>query len=245
MHLFTPFVEFLLPTLCMACEQVQTKLLCANCLAKITLNMLSRPPCCPTCGIPIATPESPCFSCVEHRPAYDETFYIDSYAGVLQTTLHAYKYQRRLACAAGFSYLWNHCAAKVTLQSSADYLLPVPLGVRKLTKRGFNQSWEIAKHIQLPKTVRKIPNALGRIDDETSQAQRNREMRKEMAQDLFYLNTDWSGRFKNQRIIVFDDVMTTGATMNAIASLLKNHGAKHVSAWVVLRTLPKSDPFAI
>jgi predicted amidophosphoribosyltransferase len=70
-------------------------------------------------------------------------------------------------------------------------------------------------------------------------------MRKEMAQDLFYLNTDWSGRFKNQRIIVFDDVMTTGATMNAIASLLKNHGAKPVSAWVVLRTLPKSDSFAI
>ena len=70
-------------------------------------------------------------------------------------------------------------------------------------------------------------------------------MRKEMAQDLFYLNTDWSERFKNQRIIVFDDVMTTGATKNAIASLLKNHGAKHVSAWVVLRTLPKSDPFAI
>jgi predicted amidophosphoribosyltransferase len=70
-------------------------------------------------------------------------------------------------------------------------------------------------------------------------------MRKEMAQDLFFLNTDWSGRFKNKRIIVFDDVMTTGATMNAIAFLLKNHGAKHVSAWVVLRTLPKSDSFAI
>ena len=223
----------------MVCERVQSHIVCSNCLLNNRRAILQRASSCTVCGIPITTPESRCLNCVKNPPVYDASLYINSYTSELQYALHAYKYQSRLACAAGFSYLWNQCADMFSPQIFADYLLPVPLGVSKLNMRGFNQSWEIAKNIQLPITVRKIPDAIGRRGDEAPQATLNRAMRKEKMQGMFYLNTNWCGRFKDRTIIVFDDVMTSGATMNAIAALLKREGAKHVSAWVVLRTLPK------
>jgi ComF family protein len=238
MRLLTPLIEFLLPSLCMVCERVQSHLVCSNCLLNSKRAILQRAWTCTICGIPVAVRESRCLECVKNPPAYDATLYIDSYTSKLQHALHAYKYQSRLACAAGFSYLWNQCADMLSPQIFADYLLPVPLGVSKLSRRGFNQSWEIARNIQVPKTVRKIPDAIGRRGDEAPQATLNRVMRKEKMEGIFYLNTNWCGRFKDRTVIVFDDVMTSGATMNAIAALLKREGAKHVSAWVVLRTLP-------
>lgn len=190
MHRLTPLIDFLLPTLCMVCEQVQSQLLCSNCLLNSKRAILQRSRTCTICGIPVAVRESRCLECVKNPPAYDATLSIDSYTSKLQHALHAYKYQSRLACAAGFSYLWNQCADMLSPQIFADYLLPVPLGLSKLARRGFNQSWEIARNIQVPKTVRKIPDAIGRRGDEAPQATLNRAMRKEKMEGMFYLNTN-------------------------------------------------------
>jgi ComF family protein len=178
-------------------------------------------------------------------PNYDSTFYIDSYDGVLKNAMHALKYQQRLACAVGFAYLWNQSTEILDSESSIDFLLPVPLSQQKLAVRGFNQSWEIAKNLRLPQQIRRVPNALCRTNNRESQVGRDKVNRKKAVYDQFYINRDWLKRFENKRIVLFDDVMTTGATVNAIASLLKNHGAKHVSAWLILRTLPKEGECAI
>ncbi len=245
MNLFTPLIEFLLPTLCMVCEKAQNKLLCVNCLAQIKERSFMQKHLCTVCGIPIAAHESTCKTCLENPPNFDATFYIDSYDGVLQTAMHALKYQKRLACATGFAYLWNHSAGMVNSESSIDFLLPVPLNQQKLAARGFNQSWEIAKNLELSEKIRRVPNALLRRNNEISQVGRDKANRKKAVHGQFYIHEIWSKQFENKSIVLFDDVMTTGSTMNTIASLLKNHGAKHVSAWVILRTLPKFSQCAI
>lgn len=245
MNLFTPLIEFLLPTVCMVCENTQSKLLCANCLTKIKERGYIQKYLCAICGIPIAPHQSICKACLVDPPNYDSTFYIDSYDGVLQNAMHALKYQQRLACAVGFAYLWNQSAKILDSENSIDFLLPVPLSQQKLAARGFNQSWEIAKNLCLAQQIQRVPNALLRIDNGASQVGRNKANRKKAVHDQFYINRDWLRCFENKRIVLFDDVMTTGATINSIASLLKNHGAKHVSAWLILRTLPKESECAI
>lgn len=245
MNLFTPLIEFLLPTLCMVCEKTQSKLLCVNCLAQIKERRLMQKRLCTVCGIPIDSLESTCNTCLKNLPNYDATIYIDSYDGVLKTAMHALKYQKRLACAAGFAYIWNHSVEMLHSENSIDFLLPVPLNKQKLAIRGFNQSWEIAKNLQLTQQIRRVPNALLRRDDGESQVGRDKTDRKKGVHDQFYINPVWSKQFANKSIVLFDDVMTTGATINSIASLLKNYGAKHVSAWVILRTLPRVSQCAI
>lgn len=245
MNLFTPLIEFLLPTLCMVCEKAQNKLLCINCLTQIKERSLMQKHLCTFCGVPIAALETTCKTCLKNPPSYDATFYIDSYDGILQTAMHALKYQKRLACAAGFAYLWNHSTGMVNSESSIDFLLPVPLNQQKLAARGFNQSWEIAKNLELSEKIRRVPNALLRRNNEISQVGRDKANRKKAVHDQFYIHQIWSKQFENKSIVLFDDVMTTGSTMNTIASLLKNHGARYVSAWVILRTLPKFSQCAI
>lgn len=224
----------------MVCEKVQTKLICPSCLTAIGSDSPKKFYLCSICGIPISPSHLQCNSCITSPPAYDQVRYIDSYDGLLQNALHALKYQKRLACASGFAHLWNSIAGMVDEAYHADYLLPVPLSDSKLAQRGFNQSWEIARNLQLPKELVRTPKALGRKDDVGSQVSRGRSERKAITHDVFYCNQAWSNQFESKRIILFDDVMTTGATIDAIASLLKNHGAKHVSAWIVLRALPKT-----
>ncbi len=119
----------------------------------------------------------------------------------------------------------------------AAVLLPVPLSTQKLSQRGFNQSWEIARRIRLPPSIQPIANALGRHHSDANQVQHNRLDRQAALRHAFYIRTEAIEKIHNKSIVVFDDVMTTGSTLQEIATLLKDNGARSVVNWVVLRTL--------
>jgi ComF family protein len=119
----------------------------------------------------------------------------------------------------------------------ATILLPVPLSTQKLSQRGFNQSWEIARRIRLPPSFFPIGNALGRHHSNTNQVQQNRLDRQTALRHAFYIHPEALAKINNKSIVVFDDVMTTGSTLHEIATLLKDNGARSVVNWVVLRAL--------
>jgi len=119
----------------------------------------------------------------------------------------------------------------------ADYLLPVPLSSEKLCSRGFNQSWELARRIDCGKHIYKNPHILRRHHHVQHQAKENRANRQIAIQDMFYINPQFQWQLEAATVIVFDDVMTSGATLNEIARVLKDNGASHVINWVLLRTL--------
>lgn len=103
--------------------------------------------------------------------------------------------------------------------------------------RGFNQSWEIARRIQCPEQMQRLPNVLLRLHHPVQQALASRSARELAIRDQFYINPLYRAQLEQQTVVVFDDVMTTGATFNEIARILKDNGVSRVINWAVLRTL--------
>jgi ComF family protein len=174
-------------------------------------------------------------SCQNSTLYFNETYCLDRYDGLLQNPLHELKYQKRVAFANALGGIWNLLINRDLQDVDADYLLPVPLSKQKLALRGFNQSWEIAKHIRCGKHIQKSPCIVQRDHYWQHQAGSPLSKRKTAIQGMFYLETKYIAAVQNKTVIVFDDVMTSGATLNEIARILKDNGVSRVINWVLLR----------
>jgi ComF family protein len=234
------FLSHLLPTACIVCARHQTAVVCHSCFAFLENQSLFYYPCCIRCGVDLdggSAERNQCSTCLLQPPAFDRTYCLDRYDGVLQHAMHQLKYQRRLAIASAFAFAWNRLAMPHIDTPEEAVLLPVPLSTQKLSQRGFNQSWEIARRIQLPLSIQPITNALGRHHSDANQVQHNRLDRQTALRHAFYIHPAALPKMQNKSIVVFDDVMTTGSTLHEIATLLKDNGARSVVNWVVLRAL--------
>lgn len=202
-------------------------------------NSLLHYESCLLCGIPLQSTElkqQQCSACIAQAPSFDQTICLDRYDGPLQEALHQFKYQKRLAYVHGLSKAWNAVIANAIDDRTIDYLLPVPLSQKKLLARGFNQSWELAKRIQCGEHVKKLPYALKRFHHVGHQAAKNYSARQHDIRQMFYIDTKDIKNLQGKSVAVFDDVMTSGATLNEIARTLKMVGVARVSNWVLLRT---------
>lgn len=240
MDFLRTLLSHLLPTACIVCTRHQATVLCDSCFAFLENQSLFHYPCCIHCGVDLdnnSAEKNQCSTCLLQAPAFDRTHCLDRYDGVLQHAMHQLKYQRRLAIASAFAFTWNRLAMPHIDTSQEVVLLPVPLSTQKLSHRGFNQSWEIARRIQLPPSIQPIANALGRHHSDANQVEHNRVDRQVALRDAFYIHPEALTTIQNKSIVVFDDVMTTGSTLHEIAALLKDNGARSVVNWVVLRAL--------
>lgn len=206
-------------------------------------NALCHYECCHQCGIPLTAPElidQRCNTCLFRAPHFDQTTCLDRYEGSLQNALHQLKYQKRIAYAQGLADIWNAVMSDQLNEIHADYLLPVPLSMEKLSLRGFNQSWEVAKRIRCMRTIQKLPHALRRQHHSAQQAGSSFQSRYSMIREAFYIEKSLLPFLHDKSVIIFDDVMTTGATLDEIARVLKDNGVLRVTNWVLLRTSKSS-----
>jgi len=239
-NLFQVFCSHLLPSACIVCGVFQQQTLCLQCTENLATEQLSNYECCQQCGITLLASEITkqyCLECETHPPYFDETYCLDRYQGRLQSALHQLKYQHRLACAHGLVSAWDQLIAVGLSHLQADYLLPVPLSQEKLCARGFNQSWELARRIHCANSINKNPYILLRHHHNQHQANENRANRYKAIEGMFYINPQYRESLESATVIVFDDVMTSGATLNEIARVLKDNGVTRVINWVLLRTL--------
>jgi ComF family protein len=236
---FQAFSSQVLPTACIVCGLHQKLSICEKCLSLLRVNALMNYECCTQCGICLKTPElheQRCEQCVNNPPYFDQTLCLDRYDGALQEALHQLKYQKRLAFVHGLADAWNKTIAKQCFDRSAHYLLPVPLSEEKLVMRGFNQSWEIARRICCASHIKKSPYMLKRHHYFEHQAGGSFATRQHSVQGMFYIDSRCLRLLEGKIVILFDDVMTTGATLNEIARVLKDNGVSRVINWVLLRT---------
>lgn len=239
-NLFTSVCAHILPTSCISCGSFQRDSLCLKCTTQLTANGLFNYVCCLQCGVPLQADETSqghCIQCIRTPPYFDQTICLDRYLGCLQNALHLLKYQKRLAYAHGLAQVWDQFIPRDLKTHHAHFLLPVPLSKEKLAMRGFNQSWEIARRIQCPEQMQRLPNVLLRLHHPVQQALASRSARELAIRDQFYINPLYRAQLEQQTVVVFDDVMTTGATFNEIARILKDNGVLRVINWAVLRTL--------
>ena len=239
-NIFQTIYAHALPTACIVCGVFQDQQICVECIKLLANEQLSNYECCRQCAIMLNRSEltdHQCCECAKNPPYFDETYCLDRYEGRLQKCLHQLKYQGRLFYASGLAHAWNTVASPNQKENLEGYLLPVPLSQMKLCLRGFNQSWEIARKIDCGKFLRKNPHILMRHHHLHQQAAETKANRQRMVRDIFFINPLYQKILEGKTIVVFDDVMTSGATLNEIARILKDNGVSRVINWVLLRTL--------
>lgn len=222
-------VDALLPRRCMLCgARAKGESVCPSC----ALELPDLPDsCCPRCALPGAGGR-PCGVCLKHPPRFDTTTALYAYAFPADRLIHSLKYGRRLASA---DFLATRLATRAIASGhpAPDRIVPVPLSRRRLAERGFNQAMEIARTLAARLGGIVDTAAVERVQDTPPLAALPFAARRRRIRHAFECRADLGG----QCIWVIDDVMTTGATLNEVATVLKRHGAAQVHNFVVARTL--------
>jgi ComF family protein len=143
------------------------------------------------------------------------------------------KYRGNLAVGRVLGVLLARSVQAQALHKDVDWVVPVPLHAGRHADRGFNQSAEIASRVARMLGLETCEGAVGRVRDTRSQVGLRPEERSRNIGGAFVA----SARFRGRRVAVVDDVMTTGATVGALAAALRKAGAISVDAWCVARAV--------
>jgi ComF family protein len=158
------------------------------------------------------------------------------YEGPLREIIHAFKYEGRRGLAGPLAAMMRTAGAGIL--ADADAVVPVPLHPWRRMRRGFNQADDLARRLGLP-----VMRALWRVQATTPQAGLSSAARRRNIRGAFQLSPFATARlrraFVEDRVVVLvDDVRTTGATLDACASVLKRAGARQVRALTAARAVP-------
>ena len=213
---------------CVLCEGEVTagNRCCPGCLDEIRSHA-SLSGCCPTCAGPTPDPRHPCGHCQQRRPAFERAFAAWQYCYPLDHLLHAAKFRRNLAALA---LLADLMAESVSKWDKPGALLVLPLHGSRLRERGYNQSEWLAHACGQATGIPVLANGLGRKLKTQSQAGLHRSERRKNIRGAFFAAGDLP-----DHVAVVDDVMTTGATLDEAARILRRAGVKRVDVWVALR----------
>lgn len=222
------FARSLLPHSCLLCgAHGGAAQICAPCDAELPRLPGKR---CAQCALPLASGEV-CGTCLDQPPRFDRVIAPFSYRFPLDALIQAYKYGGRLAHARVFG-----AALAAVVAADVDVIVPMPLAPQRLAQRGFNQALEIARFIATITRVPLLPQACRKVVETPPQAALPWKERAKNVRRAFVCDADLEG----QRVAVVDDVLTTGATLNELAKVLRKAGAREVHGWIVARTLPAS-----
>lgn len=199
--------------------------LCAACVSELPG---AADPACAVCALPLPM-AGVCGRCLKRMPAFDASRAVLAYTFPVDRLVQALKYRHRLGLAAYFSGLLLEAGRP----DGVDCVVPLPMHRRSLRERGFNQAVELARPLaqawQLPLWL----DAVQRTRDGPPQASLNGLARRRNVRGAFVADPQ---RFAGRSVLVVDDVMTTGATLEALARELKRAGAVRVENIVVART---------
>lgn len=237
--ILTALAEVIFPTTCMTCGTVldhpTSPAFCAECYSRIDFI---RSPLCPCCGVPFETTtggDHLCGDCLAAAPVFSLARSAGRYETVLLDAIHRFKYQGQRAVGRSLGRMMGEVSYPGF--SIADYslVMPVPLHVKRLRERGFNQSLilarEIARRFSLPLDFMSLRRNI-HTDPQVGLGRREREKNVRGAFDI-RPGTDIEG----VNILLVDDVYTTGSTLRECARILKNHGAREVAALTLARTV--------
>src|ERR1700742_734294 len=240
-HASRPAPAIARPPLCVACrEPVDGEGVCAECWSK--LSFIERP-YCPRLGIPFVYDPGPdmlSMEAIASPPAYQRARAALRYDDVARTLVHALKYQDRTDLAPAMGR-WMARAGRELLDG-ADMLIPVPLHWRRAWHRRYNQSGALGRVIERQSGVKLRGDILLRVRATEQQVGLSRPQRASNVQGAFKVSADRQSEIAGRRLILIDDVLTSGATVDACARALLRARAAQVDVLVFARVVdtPKS-----
>jgi len=230
---------FFYPEICKLCESeraiAKNGFVCARCWQQVRVI---RPPFCERCGLPFAGDFTTTFECTNCREM--ELHFSSARSAVVARTvaleaIHRFKYQRALWFENFLADIFLREAVPVLREQNWDFIAPVPLHPVKHREREFNQAELLAKHLGAATKIPLNTKLLRRVHFTMTQTLLTREQRAGNMRGAFSMKKN--ARLNGEKIILVDDVFTTGATTSACAKVLRQAGAGEVCVWTVARGL--------
>ncbi len=229
-------LDLIYPRFCAGCGDIvrgRENHICWDCFSGI--NIISRP-ICSLCGDPaegIIEHEYTCSWCVNHHPHFDIARSAVRYRGVLKDTMHAFKYNQDVHMVNDLAELLISCARTHYLNEEFDAVTVVPLDAKKKRQRSYNQSTLLASRLAKAIGVKFAEGCARRCRSIRPQVELNARQRRLNVKGAFDVaERAW---VKGRSLLLVDDVMTTGATVNELAKVLKEAGAVRVCVATVAR----------
>lgn len=211
---------------CLLCSvKVNGKIsICQDCLKSLPRAPY---PNCPQCGL--ETNGETCGKCLKNSPHYDKIHALFSYVYPVDRVIQHYKYNNALF----LSHTLGLLLTESIIDSDIDIIIPMPLHPNRIQERGFNQSLEIAKVIAKLHHIKLDYTSCTRIKNTPPQSSLKPKERIKNMTGAF----DCQVRMSGMHIVLIDDVITTGASLNALSKTLKQAGASKISCYVIARTI--------
>lgn len=230
-------LDLLLPPTCLGCRTVvdAAGALCPDCWRAVSFL---APPWCESCGLPFEIPEPEgtiCGACARTRPAYDRARAALGYDDGSRKMLLSFKHADRLNAAPVFAR-WMAAAAG-DLLADADILVPVPLHRWRLAARRYNQAGLLAQRLGTLAERPVAPDALIRHRATPSQGHLAPHERARNVRGAFAVPPRRRHHVEGRRVLLIDDVITTGATGQACTAALRAAGAMAVDLLTVARVV--------
>ena len=217
------------PGQCAVCRAWPAQPVCEACVARFAQPR----PRCRLCAIPVPDGRAACGRCLASPPPLDACHAAVSYDYPWSTLIAQYKFGGEAGWARNFALLMRSAPWVEPALDDAEMLLPMPLSPRRLSERGFNQSLVLARALVARKTE---PALLLRVRDTATQAALDRQARLANVKGAFAVEPLQAQRMRGRRVVLVDDVMTSGASLFAAAEALRAAGAARVTALVMART---------
>jgi ComF family protein len=228
--------DWFYPRVCPGCAALSDRperYLCSACLAQVRLHDRGL---CGTCGAPVEGGVGHAFlcgPCVEAKPAFDRARSAGHFHGVLREQIHQFKYSGALWLKRDLADFLLGCLSAHFTPEAVDVVVPVPLHAVRERERSYNQSALLAQEVARRLGRRFDGRSLGRVKRAPSQTRLDAAHRRLNILGAFaVLHPEWVAQ---RCVLLVDDVMTTGATLNECARMLKKAGARSVWAVTVAR----------
>ena len=233
------FLDLVFPPVCQLCGLNRAGkplgYVCSPCRKGVRFL---EPPFCRKCGLPYpGAMENPteCSNCAQEVHFFEWARASVVISDVVLETIHRYKYSRHVYFEPFLGELFVSKSKHVLLPSEWDCILPVPLHPVRLREREFNQAERLGRYLSRATTIPLNTHSLRRVEPTRTQTTLTREERRVNVSRAFQVVDVQS--VTGKRILVIDDVMTTGATTNACAKALKRSGASKLAVWTLARGL--------
>lgn len=227
MRFLDHWFDYFLPSACLSCRTVlsfEENHLCESCNEKLEFL---KEPFCILCGDPFSNSfidSHHCQNCLKNSPPFEVARSMFLFEETLSKMIYSFKYHGSEAILPWFREVFAEWISQNNLANDFDWIVPVPLHPFRLIRRGYNQSLLLSKEIGKILKVQIDYENLIRKNYEKPQSLKSREKRKREIRNVFVLKNEKV--FKNKKILLVDDVYTTGSTAKECSRVLKKGGAE-------------------
>ena len=228
-----------LPSRCAICRSWPSAPVCETCIAHHAQPARR----CQRCALPLPS-GSLCGDCLKNPPPLDACLCATGYAWPWTDLIAQFKFQAQPGWARSLAMLMRSGDGVEDALDAADWVLPIPLSRERLAERGYNQSWLLAKHLCRGKAQAQL---LLRTRDTPSQRTLPRRERLANLEGAFAVDPLRAHELRGKRVVLLDDVMTSGASLHTAARVLRQAGVQHIAAVVLARTeaSAEADPHTL